>query len=99
MKNEVKTLTVLDQLEEYRKHLTSETSKLIDAIFQFHSDFQEFLDNSYGETIDNVAVTKLYHTSAYGAYLRKALSYLNALDEITSESLMVDNRINNNKPF
>lgn len=99
MKNEVKTKTTLEQLEEYKEHLNLETVKLTEAIYNFHLDFQNFLDFTCGDIIDNITVSKLYNSATYVAYLRKALSYFSALQEINSECLMVNDRIDRNKPF
>lgn len=99
MKKDDKLKTTLEQLEEYKGHLVSETVKLTDAIYNFHLDFQNFLDFTCGDVIDDITVSKLYNSATYVAYLRKALSYFSALQEINSESLMVDDRIGHNKPF
>lgn len=99
MKKDDKLKTTLEQLEEYKEHLTLETVKLTEAIYNFHLDFHSFVESSYGKEINEISISKLYNSATYVAYLRKALSYFNALQEINSESLMVDNRIGYNKPF
>lgn len=99
MKKDDKLKTTLEQLEEYKEHLVLETVKLTEAIYNFHLDFQNFLESTCGDVIDDIIVSKLYNSATYVAYLRKALSYFSALQEINSESLMVNDRLERNKPF